>query len=153
MNTELRDSNQTSRKGRKPKNDKATTPAERKRQQRQRQREAKSELPSWLRLRRDLWKVIQDHFMFEDVDELVCALRALEAALTLAHVARAKGKDWDFWTAGLMAFNNPPEELNGALGFFQQIGRYQFEELGCADRKGAVLFDILRDIMECHEKA
>lgn len=153
MNTELRDNSQASRKGRKPKNDKAMTPAERKRQQRQRHRDAKSELPSWLRIRHDLWKVIQDHFMFEDVDELVGALSALEAALTFAHIARAKGKHFDIWTMGLKAFNDPPEELNGALGFFPQIGRYQFEELRCANRQGAILFDVLRDIMECHEKA
>lgn len=148
---ELRDSKKTSRKGRKPKNGQAMTAAERKRQQRQRQRDAKGELPSWLRLRHDLWKVIQDNFMFEDVDELASALVALEAALVFAHIARAKNKSLDIWLEGLKAYHSPPKELNGVMQFFPQVGRYQFDDLGCSKREGTVLFDILRDITEGHE--
>ena len=149
--TELRDNKKTSRKGRKPKSDKAMTPAERKRQQRQRQREAKCELPSWLRLRRDLWELIQDHFMFEDADELSAALNALGAAITIANCYRSTKEPSQIWCAGLVAYHDPPEQLEGRLQLFSELKAYRFDSLHYPAREGTKLVDILRDIMECHE--
>jgi hypothetical protein len=148
---ELRDSKKTSRKGRKPKDGKAMTPAERKRQQRQRQREAKCELPSWLRLRRDLWRLIQDHFMLADVDELADALNALQAALVGANCFRSTGDSTQEWSVGLDAYWNATGQLEGKWQFLDDFGPYCFDGK-FPNREGTKLVDILRDVMEGHKK-
>lgn len=148
----MSDTRNASRKGRKPNGEKAMTPAERKRQQRQRQRKAKSELPSWLRLRRDLWTLVQDHFLCADVDELADALNALQAALISANCFRSEGDSTQEWSVGLDAYWKATEKLEGKWQFFKEFGVYHFEGSVFPNRKGTKLVDLIRDVIECHEK-
>lgn len=153
--SEFRDTTKTSRKGRKPTGDKVMTPAERKRKQRQRQREANRELPSWLRLRHSLWQVIQQQFIFADVDELSNTLRALGEALAMANAYRSDPNFAD-WYDSLLIYRDPdnfPKELDYITEFFPELKAYQFDANHYANRKGTKLFDILRDIIEGHENS
>lgn len=149
-----RDTKAESRKGRKPTGGKAMTPAERKRKQRQREREAKSKLPSWLRLRHSLWRVIQQQFMFADVDELCNALKALNAALGMVNAYRSTPEMVANCQESLLFYMNPdkfPKDRDFFSDLFPELKAYQFDDQHFANRKGTILIDILRDLIESHE--
>lgn len=77
------DKPKASRKGRRPKNGVAMSPAERKRQQRRRERQKKTELPSWLRMRREIWQIVQGKFILNSAAEVSAALNAVAMAISI----------------------------------------------------------------------
>jgi hypothetical protein len=148
-----RDPSQASRKGRKPKHGTAMTAAERQRERRKRKSDKLKELPSWLRVRLKLWKLVQDEFMTENADEVCSALTALAAALTIANYYRAsKSEKFPDWWFGLVAYCNPaniPENRKSIVsGLFAELKEYRSNGEGGPLFKDAKIFDLLSDILE-----
>ncbi len=144
------DSTNKSRKGRKPKGDQAMTAAERKRQQRQRQKSQRSEIPSWLQLRRRLWEIVQREFMFANAEELAHGLRAMSLMVSLANHYTATGHKWAEYAR---LFNDPLSPEVDAVT--REVVTKTLEELGPYEMpKGdgrqyvetQVVFDLFRDL-------
>ncbi len=148
----------STKRGRKPKNGTAMTAAERKRNQRQRKKEATNSLPSWLRVRHRLWQLVQDEFMFSDVDELAHALKALSIALigTNCHRVDSKRRSADWWWP-LQAYNKlgtvsaVNQESIDLL--FDELRDYVFDDSQEAftNRRGTNLVTLICDIVGSHE--
>lgn len=91
MSKSKRDTHSKSRKGRPAINGQAMTAAQRKRRQRERQRAELQDVPSWLRLRQQIWKLVQEQFQFANADELANALHGVSLAITCANVYAMHG--------------------------------------------------------------
>lgn len=122
--TELRDTKTQSRKGRKPKGDVAMTSAERKRlqrerEQRQREKENCVDVPGWLRLRREIFQLVQRHYMLTDVGELSHALEAVGVAIKVTAVWQdMQPDDVDFYLNPLATLNDPTNACDTIRHFF-----------------------------------
>jgi hypothetical protein len=145
-----------SRKGRKPKHGVAMTAAERKRRQRDRQAKEENALPSWLRIRRRLWELVQKEFCFSNADELSHSLTALGLALMMTNLYRSKEMSvFSNWWFGLEAYNSvdgvASEYQHVIDSMFIELKPYRFELLPYDDIKDAKLLDVLCDIGKRHE--
>jgi hypothetical protein len=152
---EIRDTTAKSRKGRKPKHGVAMTAAERKRRQRDRQRKEARDLPSWLRIRHRLWKLVQNEFCFSNADELSHALTALGLALTMTNMYRSKEmssfSNWWFALEAYCSINGVASENQDVIdAMFHEFKPYKCD-LPHDDIKDARLMHILRDIGKRHE--
>lgn len=64
--------------------------AERKQRSRDKQRQQESDVPSWLRLRREIWQLVQQHYILANADELATALTAIGNAITAGNIFSMK---------------------------------------------------------------
>jgi hypothetical protein len=128
------------------------SPAERKRKQRERQRKEKTDVPSWLRLRREIWQFVQERFMFANVQELSNALEALAKALVATNVFQLYGEPADRF---FHQFNSELVERPEAIAVFQEIAPYVIDPdilQKFPAIKDRMLFDLLRDFLgESHK--
>ena len=148
---ELSDIVTVSRKGRKPKNGTAMSPADRKRQQRERKRKADTDTPRWLRFRREVWEFVQSRYMLSNADEVAHALLAVSTAIVVARRWQEhEPDDIKFYLSPLVALNDPSKAA-------EVVGRYFSDELLAykpdgefdAQFPGAtskLVYDLLRDI-------
>jgi hypothetical protein len=148
----------STKRGRKPKNGTAMTAAERKRNQRQRKKEAKKILPKWLQVRLRLWGLVQKEFIFDDVDELAHALKALSIALFTANCLRIEPKKvFPDWWYLLQAYVSPgsvsPERQELIDLLYEELQDYSFENSieDYSLRKGTRLASLICDITGSHE--
>ncbi len=146
------DTQTESRKGRKPISGRAMTPAERKQRQRKRQRDAKRDerkaTPTWLRLRRDIWRLMQDRFMFANAAELSSSLRAVADAITATRFAIV-----DQWgepgryTKTLMGNREPDEQIREAFRDLLPYEKDTYLENKIPGISEPILFELLRDML------
>lgn len=153
MSIAISDAVKQSRKGRKPINGRAMTAAERKQRQRANQRQAKREkrksTPSWLRLRHDVWQLVQERFMFANAAELSSALRAVAETITATRFAIVD--DWGEpgrYSKTLMGNKQPDEQIREA---FPDLLPYEIDAY-CEKRLPGVskptLLELLRDMLD-----
>lgn len=152
-----RDTSTTSRKGRKPINGRAMTAAERKRMQREREKERKvdpSSLPSWLRIRHRLWRLLQDEFQLSNADEMVNALEALACVVAFVNCVVADNKVSDGgmgrYIHVIQAYLDPEKHFdssNPIHSILHDLRGYQFAEDRFPGRKDNLLFDLFCDML------
>lgn len=146
----LSDSRQASRKGRRPKNAIAMTPAERKRVERQRKRDAKEELPDWHRLRLEIWNWVQSRYCLNSAHEVGSALSAIGSALTSCTIWKSMGIE-DFEHPLKLLFR---PSIDNETSRLLHLGPYQIEPSVEAKAPGygkTRLASLMRDILERHE--
>lgn len=143
----LSDNRQVSRKGRRPKNAIAMTPAERKRAERQRKLDARQELPNWYRLRSEIWEMITSRFLFESADEVQHAMNAVQMAILWQIVSHSIGnKD----SKGIR-YMLEPESCPMALLLDEFLPYSPQSELRYKGASKTTFFELLSDIADSHE--
>ncbi len=144
-----RNSEETSRKGRRPLLSIAMTPAERKRKQRQKANEAKASDPSWLRLRKEICEYVFNRYVLNNADEIASALRAVSCALAVANSQTNNCPSMA--TEALLAIGNPTSWEHGAV--LPELLAFTPDDItvreGFQDRK---LYELYCDIFSSHEK-
>ena len=148
--TAICDTQSKSRKGRKPISDQAMTAAERKQRQRNKAKADRRETPSWLRLRRDIWQLVQERFMLANAAELADALNAISTAIVFTNAWRINGATDE----NLVKFiavalgNREPDELIRST--VQEVLPYKLDERTDRQLPGyskAILHEVIRDIL------
>ncbi len=149
MSIAISDTVRQSRKGRKPINGRAMTAAERKQRQRKAAKTKRREMPSWLRLRHDIWQLVQERFMFANAAELSSALRAVAETITATRFAILD--DWGEpgrYSKTLIGSKEPDEQIREA---FPDLLPYEIDTY-CEKRLPGVskptLLEVLRDMLE-----
>ncbi len=150
--TTLRDAKSESRKGRKPKNGKAMTPAERKRLQRKLEKEKQTDAPTWLRYRREILSIVMNRYLFANSVEIAHALGAVSLGLT--YLTTIRGHSEADRIDALQAITNPTESQlskNTLLAEFAEFSINKQIEAANPGFHNTSLFDLYRDLFESHE--
>lgn len=148
----IRDTNDLSRKGRKPKNDRAMTPAERKRLQRQREKERQSDVPNWLHFRREILSYVINRFPLCNAVEVANALDAV--AMGLVWLTTIRDHSVDKRLDGLLAVINPDKSNTAKDQILFEFRPYCVDDDQEKEHPGfhsAKVYEAVCDIFERHE--
>ena len=148
MSNAISDTAKQSRKGRKPINGRAMTAAERKQRQRQATEIKRQEMPSWLKLRHDIWQLVQDRFMFSTTAELADAMHAVAFAINICCFHAAGKHSGSHRYVSTMLGTSEPDEITKQC--FPELLSYKPDQK-LEDKypgvHGMMLLDALRDML------
>lgn len=148
MNIAISDAVRQSRKGRKPINGRAMTAAERKQRQRKAAKTKRREMPSWLRLRHDIWRLVQERFMFANATELADALHAVAFAINICSFYAANKQPESYQHVATMLGNREPNEITKSL--YQELLPFKPDQRLKEKYPGVyelTVLDVIRDML------